>query len=433
MARKRRIYDPLSKNEFRVLILKPGRHEDPIRCKLKVHSLDEQPLIPYETISYVWGDPRAQRRIFLNGRAVYVPISTKQAMKDMRLPTERRRLWIDAICVNQKGLDERSQQVALMGRIYSCGIRNLIYLGNGPGIVAKAIFDVIEAATIKLSTAIILESDGVQEDWTYERWKPKSWKASSPLIEADVTPLEQLFERPWFTRLWVMQEACLAKENFVCFGNMHGDFQQLLDICLATGVASSYWSWSEKAKKGFDTLFWMQYIIHSLQLAHENFDIHDVLHLAQRLVTKERHDRVFAVRDMLLVNCESHEISNLLAVDYRKPIGAVFKDATIYALMTSRTDKILNEICHREEADMFADGRSSWTAPWDRQQDYRKSSSIFDWENGFAGWFSPDQKQRLEVGTAQANSVLAVSSLVLDEASEVTAPVSVSIGTFQML
>jgi hypothetical protein len=41
-----------------------------------------------------------------------------------------RTLWVDAICINQKSLEERNKQVVLMGDIYKCAQRVLIWLGE---------------------------------------------------------------------------------------------------------------------------------------------------------------------------------------------------------------------------------------------------------------------------------------------------------------
>ena len=48
----------------------------------------------------------------------------------MRLPHKSRVVWIDAICINQTDIEERSQQVEMMGLIYSKAVRNLIWLGE---------------------------------------------------------------------------------------------------------------------------------------------------------------------------------------------------------------------------------------------------------------------------------------------------------------
>jgi hypothetical protein len=41
-------------------------------------------------------------------------------------------LWADQICIDQSNLDERSQQVLLMKKIYENALTVFVYLGEGP-------------------------------------------------------------------------------------------------------------------------------------------------------------------------------------------------------------------------------------------------------------------------------------------------------------
>lgn len=54
------------------------------------------------------------------------------ALKRLRLPDKPRTLWVDAICINEADLVEKSRQVALMGEIYSKTTRGIIFLGEEP-------------------------------------------------------------------------------------------------------------------------------------------------------------------------------------------------------------------------------------------------------------------------------------------------------------
>jgi hypothetical protein len=48
--------------------------------------------------------------------------------------------WIDAICINQASLPERSSQVAMMRSIYSTAFQTLIYLGPSTPLSSTAMF-----------------------------------------------------------------------------------------------------------------------------------------------------------------------------------------------------------------------------------------------------------------------------------------------------
>ena len=46
-------------------------------------------------------------------------------------PRESRVLWIDSLCINQKDIEERGQEVGIMGPIYAKAKQVLIWLGTG--------------------------------------------------------------------------------------------------------------------------------------------------------------------------------------------------------------------------------------------------------------------------------------------------------------
>jgi hypothetical protein len=84
--------------------------------------------------------------IKLDGHLTSVPASSEAAIRRMRLSGRPRTLWIDAICIDQSSVTERSEQLAFMSTVYRSGMRNLIYLGEDDGMArrgVKALQDVI--------------------------------------------------------------------------------------------------------------------------------------------------------------------------------------------------------------------------------------------------------------------------------------------------
>ena len=125
-----RIYTPLNphKREIRLTTIKPGTQPEPIRCDLSYVSLNDTP--KYEALSYVWGDPSIRMPILLDEHPFGVTQNLGLALRFLRLPTDDRTLWIDAICVNQDDLDERSAQVQLMKNIYQGAHQVISWLGD---------------------------------------------------------------------------------------------------------------------------------------------------------------------------------------------------------------------------------------------------------------------------------------------------------------
>lgn len=75
--------------------------------------------LQYEALSYFWGSKnRFEDAIMADGRTIPIAKNLSIALRHLRHQTEKRQLWIDALCINQADKNERSSQIALMGDIY---------------------------------------------------------------------------------------------------------------------------------------------------------------------------------------------------------------------------------------------------------------------------------------------------------------------------
>ncbi|CZR56700.1 uncharacterized protein PAC_06589 [Phialocephala subalpina] len=121
----------IGESSIRLVALESGAEDDPIRCSLAYTSLDDEP--EYEALSYVWGDPAITTPIFLDGKLFDVTINLHGALHNLRNSehdSPPRLLWIDAICINQRDVQERNHQVQRMGDIYTGVMTVIIWLGH---------------------------------------------------------------------------------------------------------------------------------------------------------------------------------------------------------------------------------------------------------------------------------------------------------------
>lgn len=150
-----------------------------IDTTLSTFDLDDCP--PYTALSYMWGPPTPTREILIDGCAFSIRenlwdfLDSIRRVRDVSRIFDDHRLvgilrqeyiWIDQICIQQDVSHERSHQVKLMGQIYQKAIEVVIWLGS--------------YTETHLSTRFM------------ERWR-----------------------RPYWQRLWVIQEIMLAQEVFV--------------------------------------------------------------------------------------------------------------------------------------------------------------------------------------------------------------------------
>lgn len=112
--------------DIRILNLLPG--SDEIVCTLDCFSYSGE-FPEYTTLSYCWGNGDETESIFINGRIVNITRSLFEAMQELRR-REFSRLWIDAICINQNDVTEKSHQVRRMGDIYLNATQTIAWLGR---------------------------------------------------------------------------------------------------------------------------------------------------------------------------------------------------------------------------------------------------------------------------------------------------------------
>ncbi|KAH7356432.1 heterokaryon incompatibility protein-domain-containing protein, partial [Rhexocercosporidium sp. MPI-PUGE-AT-0058] len=118
-----------------LLSILPEKRGTIIECTLEVVNLDVKPA--YEALSYVWGPINPPVTILCNKHPVEVTPNLGAALQRLRYPDtgifSNRRIWIDALRINQENLEERSQQVSFMKEIYDSAKDVVIWLGEEAG------------------------------------------------------------------------------------------------------------------------------------------------------------------------------------------------------------------------------------------------------------------------------------------------------------
>ncbi|ENH63829.1 Heterokaryon incompatibility protein 6, OR allele [Fusarium oxysporum f. sp. cubense race 1] len=188
-----------SLSHIRLVYLHPGTDEA-VYCELITVSIDSAP--SYEALSYTWGDPSRRESINMTTQGsettqqFSVTSNCYSALKRLRCRDRTRVLWIDALAIDQSNLDERNHQVSLMSRIYSQAAGVVVYLGES-------------ADNSDLAIEFIMECYDPSPDNT-----SLSFPRSDTLMDA----LRNFFLRPWFTRVWVIQEVFLSSEKTIYCG-----------------------------------------------------------------------------------------------------------------------------------------------------------------------------------------------------------------------
>ncbi|PTB72321.1 HET-domain-containing protein, partial [Trichoderma longibrachiatum ATCC 18648] len=207
-------YEPLDleRAAIRLLRLHCGLVNQ-ISCELFQAELHHrQDSVSYEALSYTWGPPNVTESILVNGYRMEITHNLHEALLHLRREDEDRTLWVDAVCIDQANLKERGHQVAQMGEIYGEADRVIFRLG--PSTYETDIF---------MKSLQFLQQASIEH--AYIRWQ-NLWASHQPLLEvfnanSDILQqkgLKAIFNRSWFRRVWILQEAAFAKAGIISCG-----------------------------------------------------------------------------------------------------------------------------------------------------------------------------------------------------------------------
>jgi hypothetical protein len=250
-------------HEIRLLVLHPGTGDDPLKGDIIGTDLRRRP--KYDALSYTWADETGDDSLsstihcLRSDSEICITKNCEAALRCLRLPNNERRLWVDAVCINQHSYAERSHQVSLMSDIYVNAQHVIAYTGEGTD-RTDLLYDWlngIDIADLNIPSAGMFRDINVPEGssiyylvqvWNkpggakdmankiavkFERyWRIGSDRLSTVFRRRDLSDTKvtipeaeleglvmEYFSRRWFKRVWVLQEVSLpslTKTRVVC-------------------------------------------------------------------------------------------------------------------------------------------------------------------------------------------------------------------------
>jgi Heterokaryon incompatibility protein (HET) len=194
-------YEPLSStaDQIRLLDVKAGPDNNEIVCSLRHVNLVDKP--DYCALSYYWGAPvpaSALKAVTVDGTIVKIRPAVYSFLASLVLQLSNLPVWLDVICIDQENNEERQSQVSLMGTIFGSARNVYVWLGDADA-DSDYVFDGLNGVINHdlLNLRILSEC------------------------------LEQLFWRPYWTRMWVIQEFSLAQNITLVCGSRFLEWKQL--------------------------------------------------------------------------------------------------------------------------------------------------------------------------------------------------------------
>lgn len=397
------LYQPLPHDHFRLLTIHPshGLKNSILECSLTVKKPEDR---PYSALSYCWGDISDTVIVHISGLDFKITRNLEAGLRQLRRESEAFTIWVDAICINQLDDDERSIQVDIMYQIYSYAAEVVVWLG-------------VESEHSNLAIKLInffgrfLYDTGVESSYFYmyhqevhdkiAEKETEVWTAAECqglIIPEAWEAVARLLEKPWWTRLWIVQEIALAKNVKVVCGDMEMlwmDFLALLyfpDALDSTTVLNPLSRESAKSQlqgvtQCISTLIWRENVVAFPKKRLPQFEILSaLLQLAPRGCSDAR-DKVFGTLGMV-------RSEGIIKADYKQSaVQAYTSCARALAELTEEAEsvpelymrlKILKYagVGHLDRAIGELSTLPSWVPDWTAFQDERMPKPLSEhWSN----------------------------------------------------
>ena len=369
-----KIYSPIKPWQTRVILLKPGKFGDDLVATLVeadiiyfdglvLHKTQEN--VSYDALSYSWGDAPTTHAIRCNG--VNVPITQGLFFALQRLRLDRKRyLWVDALCINQADVAEKSTQVSHMFTIFKKAKSVVAWIGE-KGECGHHAIDYLESFPPN----------------TLHKFRCLSG------LRNIAEGIRALCDRPWFRRAWVRQEVFAASTLHIQIGDISISWDDL-QKSLPQHVQSIKHNWQHHhlhpadinlshiasirhLRQGtpVDVAAISMYSVTDLSATEEGERIRSTLKVLRKTCHFEAtdpRDLIYGILGMtdipVVVNNKRTEQvvrQAALLVDYTRTVSEVFQDVTKYII--NRTWN-LDIIAHATFTNGQDIGLPGWTPDW---------------------------------------------------------------------
>lgn len=230
---------------------------------------------PYKALSYAWGlKSEFTHDILLNGCTFKITPTLAEALFHLQHESKSLHLWVDQICINQQDACEKSEQVKCMDLIYKGSVETLVWLGptaerseevfkllNQLGSFAEEHEVILYFTRARIQELQNIVAKINPEDETTKMYHDFCNGIARRFTEDMLKALLALFQRSWFTRIWVVQEFALPKKVTLVCGSDRIDAETLFVVStLFVAIVAREINRISKEDQNMQSL--LEYIIH---------------------------------------------------------------------------------------------------------------------------------------------------------------------------
>lgn len=345
--------------DIRILSIQPGSGDDPIQCTLELASLINPG--SYIALSYCWGILTLTAEIIVNTQIIPVRANLATALKRLR-EHGFFRVWVDALCINQGDRVERSLQVRNMMQIYSVAKFVFVWAGD-------AGFDEVESVKYLLGNLLSQQSQENSKENDYHPWpsdadrkrgnrewpleyfeaeqdaRRQIWEARKPDI------LQKFFERPYWKRVWIIQEVAVATKVKVYLGHIEIPWHHITN-------ALEFWRKGPGEQEVTAYVYSLPLLDfrHRYRVTGEPLTLFEALRWSHQALATDPRDKIFA---LLGLTSDGDKLVPL--PNYRQPMEDILREMTRKMIIS---EKSLDFICIKGVEKVETSNQPSWVPDW---------------------------------------------------------------------
>lgn len=280
-----------------------------------------------------------------------------------------RALWVDAICINQADVRERSEQVAIMRDIYQHAERVLVWLGeeDADSVVGFPLIPKLLQASRHQAEAGDLREYISMNIFT-------RMKYSLPLSPQDgFDAFFNLLARPYFRRSWVIQEVAVSSDPLILVGDAcapWNDFAAAIHYIFRLSV-EGYYAGLHPHSAGFKQARTMEGVRQDFASGVER-KLLGLLQLYRDSFVTDPRDRIFAFWG-LASDFGPRELR--MSPDYGVSVELIYRSFAVALLSASNNLGLLSVPRCTPTSDAL--DLPSWVPDWSRPAEWRPLCGVY--------------------------------------------------------
>lgn len=321
------LYSPLHcQRDIRLLRMHSAPGASIIAITFEAYNLDSD--VQYTALSYVWGLHTPPSFITCNGQRTPITPNLWDVLFQLQNEAHEGLVWVDAICINQRDNEEKANQVSMMRDIYKRAANVIFWLGKQE----QYDRDAVRLMRVFCETHGYGTTHEFVSDLKPLR-KHHLEELSLPTNGCGWYGWASLLSRPWFGRIWIVQEFANATRSIFMSGPLKIPTKLLIRCVNATAICASIGeavSAHSRAAASMITIILRSYAVGLYEIVRSqagdsSIRIFDLWTRSQLLEATDPRDRVFAL-------LSTQTAVSLDLIDYNKTVENVYMEIATIAL-----------------------------------------------------------------------------------------------------